>query len=88
MLDLVLYRQASSEAGEWKIYRHSGFANGRWRLIFSSRDEGKADLRYEALYERWKQGGIRMVDPEGQVIRHAFAPPLRWVFPERAARPR
>lgn len=75
-MDLVLYRQYTH--GQFKVYRHSGQPNGRWRPVFTTTDEGKAFERYESLYKRWKQGGIRLVDPEGQVLQNAYAPPMRW----------
>lgn len=84
MMDLVLFRQASAEAGTWKIYRHNGLPGTRWRLEFETHDEGKALDRYEWLFNtRWRQGGIKLEDPKGKLLRHNYAPPMRWKMPAR-----
>lgn len=75
-MELVLYRQYTY--GLFRIYRHSGQTNGRWRPVFSTTDEGEAFKKYEKIYHRWKQGGLRLVDPEGVVLQNAYAPPLNW----------
>ena len=79
-MDLVLYRQATGP-GDWKIYRNSGLFNARWRLVFQTHDEGKADMKWKKLYDKWRQGGIRLIDPEGKVTRDVYAPPMRWRLP-------
>lgn len=83
MIDLVLFRQASAEAGTWKIYRHYGNPGTRWRLEFETHDEGKATDRYEWLNTaKMRQGGIKLVDPKGKTLRHNYKPPMRWKMPQ------
>jgi hypothetical protein len=78
MDELVLYRQ--STGGEWKIYRHSGFFNTKWRQVYATNDEGKASEKYKRIHDRLRQGGVRLVDPEGVVIQEFNPGPmtLRW----------
>lgn len=75
-MELQLYRQYTT--GLFRIFRHSGRTGAKWRPVFVTHDEGQAHKKYEALYKKWRQGGLRLIDPEGQVIQSAFAEPMRW----------
>jgi len=83
--NLVLYRQ--SIGGEWKIYRNSGFFNAKWRQVYASNDEGKAMERYKKIYERLRQGGVRLVDSQGHVVRSFNPGPMTLRWGERYAKP-
>lgn len=75
-MELVLYRQYAK--GLFKVYRHSGQVNGKWRPVFTSTDEGAAMKTYDSLLKKLKQGGLRLFDPEGQMLQNVYYPPMRW----------
>jgi hypothetical protein len=85
MDELVLYRQ--SMGGQWEIYRHSGFFNAKWRRIYATTDEGKASAKYKSIYDRLRQGGVRLVDPEGVVIQEFYSGPMTLRWGPRYAKP-
>jgi len=74
--DLVLYRQST---GKWKIYRNSGFFGARWRQVFETNDEGEAERRYQLIFDRMRQGGVRLLDDTAGLAKQFF---ISW-FPLR-----
>lgn len=85
-MELILYRQTIG--GEWKLYRHSGFQSGQWKLVLRTCDEGVADLQYRKIYEKLRQGGLRLIDPEGVVVRDFFSSPMTHRWGKRYEKPK
>ena len=65
--------------GEWKVERVSGRWGDDWRPVGPKRGESeeKANRRYLELSGKMRQGGVRLVDPAGQVRATSTAPRLR-----------
>jgi hypothetical protein len=64
-------------AGCWLVVRHSGRRDSGWRIATGLQNE--ADIRrfYRKDYERVRQGGIRLVSPDGAIIHEYWAPRVR-----------
>ena len=64
---------------EWKVERVSGRWGDDWRAVGPKHGESeeKANKRYLALFGKLRQGGVRLVDPAGEVRAMATAPRLR-----------
>lgn len=60
----------------WTVLRHGGRLTDTWRTVCSG-DRTRAEERYWREHERMRQGGVRLVDPDGRVVMDDWAPRLR-----------
>lgn len=60
----------------YRVLRHGGRSSDSWRVAFDG-DREAAERAYQRLYEAMRQGGVRLVDAEGRVLKGAWAPRLR-----------
>ncbi len=63
----------------WKVQRHGGHRNNIWRQVFegSELDAGKV---YQKHITDMRQGGVRLLDPNGKVVFGRSAPGVRTVW--------
>lgn len=69
-------QDSNEPSPRWQVLRHGGMASNRWRVVIDG-DEQKCRKVYDALVVSLRQGGIRLVDPTGEVKESASAPRLR-----------
>jgi hypothetical protein len=60
----------------WKVRRHGGRRTDFWRTTFTGTEEA-ARRWYRVDYERMRQGGVQLVQPDGAIVECAEAPRLR-----------
>lgn len=58
----------------WKVERHGGRRNDKWRRVIETPDESKARRCYEREEQKMRQGKVVLVNPEGKVVKSAWAP--------------
>lgn len=62
---------------KWVIERNSGRRIGSWRVVWSGTDETKARNQYEKRYAALRQGGLRLIRPDGHTEFIVTSPRLR-----------
>lgn len=60
-----------------KVLRHGGRRTDRVRVVIETPDEEKARKVYEKIDLSLRQGWVKLIDPEGNVVRKFSAPTLR-----------
>lgn len=63
-------------SGYWHVWRHGGNRSHSWRVI-ASQPFRDAALVYQAHARKMRQGGVRLVAPDGEIVYSAAAPLLR-----------
>jgi len=66
---------ASAESG-WKVMRWSGRRGDDWCGLACETEDTAHEL-YHRLYVNMRQGGIRLVRPDGSIVKADIAPRLR-----------
>lgn len=62
----------------WKVLRHGGRSCDDWRTVYEGNDLAKAQSRFDTLAKQLRQGGVRLVNTEGDVVvRGVWSPRLR-----------
>ena len=54
--------------GQWKVELHGGGRRHNWRAVGTTPDAERAGHQAQALLDRARQGGVRVVDPKGEVV--------------------
>jgi|GEM_PF-2969866 len=62
--------------GLWTVWRHGGRSSDVWRAVYAG-ERAQAEARYWREREKMRQGGVRLMDPEGRVVMSDWAPRLR-----------
>ena len=62
-------------AGSWAVVRHGGRRLDTWRVKHLGKDEAAARKAYARIDIR--QGGLRLVAPDGRIVQSEWAPRLR-----------
>jgi hypothetical protein len=63
--------------GYWLILRHSGRKDSGWRGVGASKHEEFARRKYRARLDGVRQGGLRLVSPDGVIAAEYWAPRVR-----------
>lgn len=63
--------------GGYTVCRHGGRGNNQWRVIYRSQQEEQARAKYFKAKEAMRQGGVRLLGPDGTLVRDDWAPRLR-----------
>lgn len=61
---------------DYVILRHGGRAADQWREVYRG-PEARARARYTRLVEDLRQGGVKLIAPDGTLIDYKWAPRLR-----------
>ncbi len=64
------------ETTNWRVERHGGQSAHRWRLVFTGVEFAARD-RFQQLAEALRQGGVRLIRPDGGIDGIVTAPRLR-----------
>jgi hypothetical protein len=61
---------------KWRVERHGGRADDLWRVVFEG-SEAEAKTEFAMRWEDVRQGGLRLIDSQGNQARLLTAPRLR-----------
>jgi len=65
----------SDLAGRWVVIRHGGRSLDVWRVRYQGDDEAVARTTFKGIAIR--QGGLRLLAPDGRIVDSQWAPRLR-----------
>jgi hypothetical protein len=65
-----------SEGNVWSVLRHGGRRTDHWRQTFHGTEEA-ARKWYAIDYKNMRQGGVRLVRPDGEIELNEWAPRVR-----------
>jgi hypothetical protein len=73
---------ALTEETAWKVWRHSGRGGGpeqtaSWRLVGWFYTEHQARNRYDIIRNELRQGGVKLIQPDGKTVGEYHAPRIR-----------
>ena len=61
---------------KYRIERHGGRSNNAWRVVYRSDSPIKAKDKYNALWLKVRQGGIRLISSEDEKVLVEYSAPL------------
>lgn len=62
---------------QWIIERNSGRYGGHWRTVWSGLVEAKARVEFDKRHAAMRQGGLRLIRPDGHTEFIVTSPRLR-----------
>jgi hypothetical protein len=66
-----------TDLGKWRVERHSGRGMDHWRLKLETIKAAEAKTRFDKIAEKLRQGGVRLIRPDGKTEFIVNAPRLR-----------